>query len=111
MTSQLHGVIGRLRTGKPLHEAAVNEIERLLEVLSNEGWSGFIPADEAAKALVEADDLRRADEDADSEALDKLNLLLSAKDWPGPSGLEDVCAIVRATGREAVKNAPAWEKH
>lgn len=48
---------------------------------------------------------------ADQEALDRINLLLSAADWPGPSGLEDIQDIVRLTGREPVPNAPAWWRH
>lgn len=48
---------------------------------------------------------------SDKEALDKLNDLLSAKNWPGASGLEDVCAIVRSTGRTPNPGAPAWESH
>jgi len=47
----------------------------------------------------------------DEEALDELNLLLSAPEWPGASGMEDVCVIVRATGRREVPNAPHWERH
>ena len=47
----------------------------------------------------------------DAEALDRLNLLLSAEEWPGASGMEDVCEIVRATGRREIPNAPEWERH
>jgi hypothetical protein len=47
----------------------------------------------------------------DAEALDELNLLLSAPEWPGASGMEDVCEIVRGTGRLEVKDAPTWERH
>jgi hypothetical protein len=48
---------------------------------------------------------------ADRKALDRLNLLLSAPEWPGASGMEDVCEIVRATGRIEVPNAPEWPSH
>ena len=48
---------------------------------------------------------------SDSEALDRLNLLLSAPIWPGASGLEDIAAIVRSTGREEVPGAPEWLAH
>lgn len=47
----------------------------------------------------------------DADALDKLNVLFSSKRWPSASGLEDVCAIVRATGRTEVPDAPAWDRH
>lgn len=47
----------------------------------------------------------------DAQALDRLNLLLSAAEWPGASGMEDVAEIVRWTGRKEIANAPAWERH
>ena len=47
----------------------------------------------------------------DTEALDAINLLLSAPMWPGACGMEDVRDIVRATGREEIPNAPEWERH
>jgi hypothetical protein len=47
----------------------------------------------------------------DTEALDAINLLLSAPEWPGASGMEDVCEIVRATGRVEIPNAPEWPRH
>lgn len=47
----------------------------------------------------------------DRLALDLLNLLLSAAEWPGASGMEDVCEIVRATGRTEVAGAPEWRSH
>jgi hypothetical protein len=48
---------------------------------------------------------------SDADALDRLNLLLSAPEWPGASGMEDVAEIVRATGRQEVPDAPEWERH
>lgn len=48
---------------------------------------------------------------SDKAALDKLNLLLSAPEWPGASGMEDVCQIVRSTGRGEIPNAPEWGSH
>ena len=47
----------------------------------------------------------------DKDALDAINLLLSAEEWPGASGMEDVCEIVRATGRVEIEDAPEWESH
>lgn len=46
----------------------------------------------------------------DAEVLDALNLLLSAPEWPGASGMEDVCELVR-TVRTEVPDAPEWESH
>jgi hypothetical protein len=47
----------------------------------------------------------------DKQALDLLNELLSADEWPGASGMEDVCDIVRATGRTEIADAPEWARH
>lgn len=47
----------------------------------------------------------------DSAVLDQLNLLLSAEEWPGASGMEDVAEIVRATGRTQIPDAPEWGRH
>lgn len=49
--SALHGVIEQLRANRPISSAAINEIENLLQILQDNGWSGFIPADEALRAL------------------------------------------------------------
>lgn len=48
---------------------------------------------------------------SDATALDALNLLLSADEWPGASGMEDVAEIVHATGRRPIPNAPEWPAH
>jgi hypothetical protein len=48
---------------------------------------------------------------SDETALDQLNLLLSADEWPGASGMEDVLEIVRRTGRVEIDNAPEWQSH
>lgn len=48
---------------------------------------------------------------SDKDALDRINELLSAPEWPGASGMEDVCHIVRLTGRVEVSDAPPWERH
>src|SRR5262245_5406548 len=47
----------------------------------------------------------------DRQALDEINLLLSAPEWPGASGMEDIAEIVNATGRSEVPNAPEWPSH
>jgi hypothetical protein len=47
----------------------------------------------------------------DAEALDWINELLSASEWPGASGMEDVYEIVRATGRTEIPDAPSWPSH
>lgn len=46
----------------------------------------------------------------DADAIDEINLLLSAKEWPGASGMEDVCNIVRRV-RAEIADAPDWERH
>jgi len=48
---------------------------------------------------------------SDDQALNEINLLLSAAEWPGASGMEDVNEIVLRTGREEVANAPEWRSH
>lgn len=55
--------------------------------------------------------VERAAVEIDTPALDEINLLLSAPEWPGASGMEDVCEIVRGTGREEIPDAPDWESH
>lgn len=60
-----------------------------------------------ARALAQAR-LEQAVQDA--AALDEINLLLSAPEWPGASGMEDVCDIVRRV-REPVPDAPEWHRH
>lgn len=47
----------------------------------------------------------------DAAVLDRLNLLLSAEEWPGASGMEDVDELVRSTGRQRVPDAPDWSRH
>jgi hypothetical protein len=47
----------------------------------------------------------------DKEALDKLAWLLSAPEWPGASGLEDVAEIVVATGRDIEQEGAEWPRH
>jgi hypothetical protein len=44
-------VVAKLRRGEPISRAAIDELERLLKALRDEGWSGFITADEAVKGL------------------------------------------------------------
>ena len=53
MTSALMGVIEKLRNGERLSDQATDELERLLHVLQEEGWSGFITADQAVRAIAE----------------------------------------------------------
>lgn len=56
MSSSLGGVIQELRAGRPLRVEQIDEIERTLDALRAEGWSGFITADEAVRALSEEDE-------------------------------------------------------
>jgi hypothetical protein len=78
---------------------------------------GDLNAERMAEAMGELmDALRRlggvmtAPPGSDQDALDRINLLLSAPEWPGASGMEDVCDIVRATGRVEVEDAPDWPR-
>ena len=45
----------------------------------------------------------------DTPALDRINAILSDPEW-GVGMLEDICAIVRGTGRDEVAGA-RWERH
>ena len=57
MSSSLGGVITRTyRAGRPLRVGRIDEIERTLRGAWAEGWSGFITADEAVRALSEEDE-------------------------------------------------------
>lgn len=51
-SSELAGVIGKLQRGERLSAEAIAELDRLLGLLRDEGWSGFIPADEALAAVL-----------------------------------------------------------
>ena len=74
----------------------------VVSIFSDEERLSIIPWDEP---------VAKAGPLTDAEALDELNLMLSASEWPGASGMEDVYAIVRRTGRTEVPNAPSWERH
>lgn len=52
--SSLNGVIDTLRNKKPLTNRQIDEIERTLQALADEGWSGSIPADHAVRALIKS---------------------------------------------------------
>lgn len=71
--------------------------------------SGLMACTETLGPVPEADSESQAQRD--KEALDTLNLLLSAEEWPGASGMEDVLEIVRRTGRVEIENAPDWPRH
>jgi hypothetical protein len=47
----------------------------------------------------------------DAAALDRLAWLLSAPEWPGASGMEDVAEIVAATGRDLDQEGASWSRH
>lgn len=49
--------------------------------------------------------------EADAIALDRINHILSDPEW-GVGMLEDICAIVRGTGRVDVSEGrPTWDRH
>jgi hypothetical protein len=48
----------------------------------------------------------------DEEALDRMATLFSASEWPGSSGLEDLCSIVKRTGRSITDDPTIeWGRH
>lgn len=48
---------------------------------------------------------------ADAEVLDRLAYLLSAEEWPGASGMEDVAELVALTGRDIDQPGAEWPRH
>lgn len=47
----------------------------------------------------------------DRETLDRLAWLLSAPEWPGASGMEDVAELVARTGRDLHQEGAQWYRH
>lgn len=47
----------------------------------------------------------------DADVLDRLAYLLSAEEWPGASGMEDVAELVAATGRDINQPGAEWPRH
>ena len=47
----------------------------------------------------------------DADVLDRLAYLLSAEEWPGASGMEDVAELVAATGRDINQAGAEWPRH
>lgn len=96
-------------------EAALGDLERaelvLLDYGVDDSASDLSHVRELLKLLVVPIPEPVSTGEKDRRALDKINLLLSASSWPGASGLEDVCEIVRRTGRTEVANAPEWYRH
>jgi hypothetical protein len=54
MFSTLGGVMETLEAGQPLASVQIEELDRLFTLLSEQGWSGLIPADQALAAIVAA---------------------------------------------------------
>lgn len=52
--STLMGLIDMLKRGEQLSDEAIDEIDRTFLLLRGEGWSGFIPADQALAAIIRA---------------------------------------------------------
>ena len=48
---------------------------------------------------------------SDAEILDRLAYLLSAEEWPGASGMEDVAELVALTGRDLNQPGAEWPRH
>lgn len=80
--------------------SAVKELVKNERVLARTGDASLAPAELDALGLLLKD----------ASVVDRLNLLLSADEWPGASGMEDVCEIVRGV-RLPVPDAPEWSRH
>ena len=52
MASHLNGAIPKLTRGEKLDDAAIEEISRILDILRDNGWSGYIPADDALRGII-----------------------------------------------------------
>ncbi len=49
---------------------------------------------------------------SDTEILDRIAYLLSAPEWPGASGMEDIAELVALTGRDISNNPDVeWASH
>lgn len=49
---------------------------------------------------------------SDAEILDRIAYLLSAPEWPGASGMEDIAELVMLTGRDISDNPDVeWARH
>jgi Synaptobrevin/VAMP-like protein len=70
-------------------------------------------ANPVSRTMRQAADLieRNRRDRSDSDALDQLAWLLSAPEWPGASGMEDVAEIVGATGRDLNQSGATWQRH
>lgn len=71
--SALQGVIAKLHRGEKLSEEAIDEIQRVLDGLRAEGWSGLISADAALRAIV-VGRARGLDHQPVAESEDELDL-------------------------------------
>ena len=48
----------------------------------------------------------------DKDILDEIAYLLSAAEWPGASGMEDIAELVAMTGRDITTDVGAeWHRH
>jgi hypothetical protein len=83
-------------------------IEQYFDVVQEEDFS----MDEAELAGVEPVVERTNGRLTDEQALDEMATLFSASEWPGSSGLEDLCSIVRGTGRKITDDPTIeWARH
>jgi len=48
---------------------------------------------------------------SDAEVLDRIAWLLSAEEWPGACGLEDIAELVALTGRDLNQPDTEWPSH
>jgi hypothetical protein len=52
--SALYGFVDKIRKGEQVSDETIEEIARVLRLLRDEGWSGFITADKALAGIIEA---------------------------------------------------------
>lgn len=52
MASELNGLIPKLTRGEKVSDEAIEELGRLFDTLRAEGWGGYVPADDALRAMV-----------------------------------------------------------
>lgn len=82
-------------------------IEAYFDIVEDETYS--LKETELEGVIREAENTGRL---SDAEALDRMAHLFSASEWPGSSGLEDLCGIVRKTGRRITDDSTIeWARH
>lgn len=101
------------RIGEMNDEKLEAEYERLhdsyYETADSDQLEADCETDGYISGLERAIELHEELDKVENAALDKINLILSDPEW-GVGMLEDICAIVLATGRKEVEGA-TWDRH